>query len=57
MAVTRRHVRAGALLFLLLGAAALIFDLVSRNPEQMRYVLGAALLVALSAFTFLKARA
>ena len=57
MAVTRRHVRAGALLFLLLGAAALIFDLVSRNPGQMRYVLGAALLVALSAFTFLKARA
>lgn len=56
MAVTRRHIRAGAVLFFLLGVAALIFDLVSRNPEQLRYVLGAAFLICLSVLTFHKAR-
>ena len=56
MAVTRRHVRAGALLFLVLGIGALIFDLLSRNPEQMRYALGASFLIGLSAIVFLQAR-
>lgn len=56
MVVTRRHVRAGALLFLVLGIGALIFDLLSRNPEQMRYALGASLLIGLSALIFYQAR-
>ena len=56
MVVTRRHVRAGALLFLVLGIGALIFDLLSRNPEQMRYALGASFLIGLSAIVFLQAR-
>jgi hypothetical protein len=57
MAVTRRQVRAGAGLFLLLGVGALIFDLVSQNPGQMRYVLGAGFLIGLSAIIFHQARA
>ena len=57
MAVTRRHVRAGAALFFLLGVGALMFDLLSPNPEQLRYVLGAVFLVGLSLLTFYKARA
>jgi hypothetical protein len=54
--IARRHVRAGALGFLLLGIAALAFDLMSRNAQQMRYVLGAGFLISLSALTFLQAR-
>ena len=56
MAVTRRQLRAGAVLFFLLGVAALIFDLVSPNREQMRYVLGATFLICISALTFHQAR-
>lgn len=56
MAVTRRHVRTGAVLFLVLGVGALIFDLVSRNPEQMRYALGASFLIGLSAIILYQAR-
>jgi hypothetical protein len=56
MAVTRRHVRTTSIVFLLLGVAALMFDLLSQNPEQLRYVLGAAFLIGLSILSFYKAR-
>ena len=52
----RRHVRATAAAFALLGLAALAFDLLSPNPEQIRYVLGAFFLIAVSALTFHVAR-
>ena len=56
MAVTRRQLRAGAVLFFVLGVAALIFDLVAPNREQLRYVLGASFLICLSALIFHQAR-
>ncbi len=55
-AAARRQIRLGAMVFLVVGIAALAFDLLSRNPEQLRYVLGAGFLIGLSAFIFHKAR-
>ncbi len=55
-ATARRQVRRTAACFLALGAAAVAFDLLSRNPEQLRYVLGAVFLTGLSAVTLFQAR-
>jgi hypothetical protein len=53
---SRRQVRLGAAGFLALGLASLVFDLLSRDPGQMRYLLGAIFLTGLSALTFHQAR-
>jgi hypothetical protein len=54
--MARRQIRVAAAGFMALGVAALAFDVLSRNPEQMRYVLGAAFLIGLSAIIFHQAR-
>ena len=54
--IARRQIRLAAAGFMALGIAATAFDLLSRNGQQIRYVLGAVLLTGLSALTFQMAR-